>query len=140
VPLAETVTPIGPALLRRAGRHVTIVAHSYMIQIALEAAERLAADGVSCEVIDLRSLAPLDMEMVTASAMRTGALVIVDEGQQVCGMGAEIAFQVREKAAAMRVARVNALPGPVSSNPVLEAAALPDCSRVTAAIRRLLNI
>lgn len=139
VPVAETLVPIGQAAVRREGSDLTIVAHGYMTRIALDAAEQLAGEGVSCEVIDPRSLAPLDIGAIAASAARTGALVTVEEGQLICGVGAEIAFQVRERVGAVKVARVGALPAPVSSNPVLEAACLPDAARLTGAIRRLLD-
>jgi pyruvate/2-oxoglutarate/acetoin dehydrogenase E1 component len=139
VPLAETLVPIGLAAVRRRGEHVTITAHAYMVRVALDAAERLAGEGVSCEVIDLRSLAPLDIDTIVASAARTGALVTLEEGQLTCGVGAEIAFQVRERAPVLKLARVGALPAPVSSNPVLEAACLPDADRLIAAVRRLLQ-
>lgn len=137
VPLAETVVPIGQAAVRRQGEHATIVSYSYMTRVALDAAARLAEEGVSCEVIDLRSLAPLDMTAVAASASRTGALVTVEESQLSCGVGAEIAFRLRDLAGPIAVARVGPLPAPVSSNPVLEAACLPDVARVMAAVRHM---
>ncbi|MFI4933639.1 MAG: alpha-ketoacid dehydrogenase subunit beta [Caulobacterales bacterium] len=140
VPLAETVTPIGQAAVRRTGEHVTIAAHAYMTRVALDAAERLAGTGVACEVIDLRSLAPLDIDTIASSAARTGALVTLEEGQLTCGVGAEIAFQVRERCGSVKVARVGALPAPVSSNPVLEAACIPDAARLIGAVHRLLNL
>ena len=140
VPLAETIVPIGQAELRRSGEHVTIVTYAYMTRVALEAAARLAAEGISCEVLDLRSLAPLDIAAVVASASRTGALVTLEEGQLTCGVGAEIAFQCQARAGPIAVARVGALPMPVSSNPVLEAACLPDAERVIAAVRQVLAI
>ncbi|MFI4976872.1 MAG: alpha-ketoacid dehydrogenase subunit beta [Caulobacterales bacterium] len=139
-PLTETMVPIGKAALRRVGQDVTIAAHSYMTRVALTAAERLAANGVDCEVIDLRSLAPLDIDAVAASAGRTGALVTLEEGQLTCGVGAEVAFQVRDLAGPIKIARVGALPAPVSSNPALEAACVPDADRLIAAVRRLLNV
>jgi len=82
----------------------------------------------------------LDITTVTASAARTGALLTLEEGQLICGVGAEIAFQVREQCGSIRVARVGALPAPVSSNPVLEAACLPDPERVIAAVGHLLGV
>ena len=139
VPLAETVTPIGQAVVRRPGEHVTITTHGYMVRIAMQSAERLARDGVSCEVIDLRSLAPLDVATVAGSAARTGALVTLEEGQLTCGVGAEVAFRVQDAIGQLRVARVGALAAPVSSNPVLEAAAIPDAARVIQAVRRTLD-
>jgi pyruvate dehydrogenase E1 component beta subunit len=140
VPLVETLVPIGEAVVRRAGDHVTIATHAYMTRIALEAAETLARDGVSCEVIDLRTLAPLDIATVARSAARTGALVTLEEGQLTCGVGAEVAFQVREQAGPIKTARVGALPAPVSFNPVLEAACVPDADRLIVAVRRLLDV
>jgi pyruvate/2-oxoglutarate/acetoin dehydrogenase E1 component len=139
VPLAETVIPIGQAVIRRPGEHVTLVTHGYMVRVAMEAAERLARSGIFCEVVDLRSLAPLDVATVAASAARTGALVTLEEGQLTCGVGAEVAFRVQDEVGAVRVARVGALPAPVSSNPVLEAAAIPDPERVISAVRRVLD-
>jgi pyruvate dehydrogenase E1 component beta subunit len=139
VPLAETFVPFGKAAILRPGDHVTLAAHSYMVRLALEAAERLAREGISCEVIDLRSLAPLDVETVAASASRTGSLVSVEEGQLTCGVGAEIAFRVRERVGSLRVARIGALAAPVSSNPVLEAACVPDAGRIASTVRSLIN-
>jgi pyruvate dehydrogenase E1 component beta subunit len=139
VSLDEAPISFGQAVVRRQGVHATIAAHSFMVRIALEAAQRLAGDGISCEVIDLRSLAPLDIETLAASARRTGALVTLEEGQLTCGVGAEIAFQVRERVDGLRVRRVGALPAPVSSNPVLEAACLPDAGRVEAAVRSMIE-
>ena len=139
VPLAETFTPIGQAVVRRLGEHVTIATHGYMVRTAAEAADQLAREGVRCEIIDLRTLAPLDIDTVVRSVARTGALVTLEEGQVTCGVGAEVTFRVQETMGAVRVARVGALPAPVSSNPVLEAAALPDAGRVIQAVRRTLD-
>jgi pyruvate/2-oxoglutarate/acetoin dehydrogenase E1 component len=139
LPHDEAFVPIGQALVRRPGEDVTITTHAYMTRVALDAAEQLSAEGVSCEVIDLRSLSPLDIAAIVSSAARTGALLTLEEGQLTCGVGAEIAFQVREHLPGLKVARVGALPAPVSSNPVLEAAAVPDAARVAAAVRRLLT-
>jgi len=139
VPVAETLVPIGQAVIRRAGTSITIVSYSFMVRLALDVAAQLEKSGVSCEVIDLRSLAPLDIATVAASVSRTGTLVTLEEGQLTCGVGAEIAFQIRELCGPVRVARVGALPAPVSSNPVLEAAVLPDAERLIGAIRKLLS-
>jgi len=139
VPLEETAIPFGHAIVRRAGSDVTITTHSFMVRVALDAAKKLEENGISCEVIDLRSLAPLDIETVTASVARTGALLTLEEGQATCGVGVEVAAQIQERHAPLRWARVGAQRAPVSSNPVLEAACVPDASRVVQAVRKLLG-
>jgi pyruvate/2-oxoglutarate/acetoin dehydrogenase E1 component len=139
VPVHETAVPIGKAIVRRTGHDVTLVSHSYMMRVALEAADLLAKDGISCEVIDLRSLAPLDIECLSASVARTAALATLEEGQLTCGIGAEIITRLQEKLGPLKAARIGALAAPVSSNPVLEAACLPDAARVRNAIRLLLH-
>ena len=139
VPVAETCVPLGVARLVRPGRDVTLVGHSWMMVPLVTAADRLEEEGISCEVIDLRSLAPLDTAALCESAGRTGALVTVEEGQLTCGVGAEIAFRVHEAVPGVRAARVGAAPAPVSSNPMLEPAVVPDAERIIAAVRRLLR-
>jgi pyruvate/2-oxoglutarate/acetoin dehydrogenase E1 component len=135
----ETMTAIGRARVQRKGGSVTIVTHSYMTRVAEEAADALAADGIDCEIVDLRTLAPLDVDTVCASVAKTGALVTLEEGQVTCGIGAEVAFRVHAMLGTARIARVGARAAPVSSNPVLEAACLPDAPRVAAAVRALLD-
>jgi pyruvate/2-oxoglutarate/acetoin dehydrogenase E1 component len=139
VPVAETVTPIGQARIRRTGTDLTIAAHSFMTRVALEAAETLSREGVSAEIVDLVTLAPLDIGTIAGSVRRTGALLTLEEGQTTCGVGVEVAARVADVLGAIRSARVGALPAPVSSNPVLEAACVPDADRVAAAGRALLG-
>lgn len=141
-PLPEPLAPIplGSAVVRRAGSDLTLTAHSYNVRLALEAADQLSHEGISVEVIDLRSLAPLDDETICTSVARTKKLVTVEEGQLPCGVGAEIAMRVQERLGPLPVARVGALPAPVSSNPVLEAYVLPDVNRVCGAVRRILGL
>lgn len=138
VPVESRAVPLGLARILRRGTDVTLVCHSYMTVPCSAAAEQLAGEGIACEVIDLRSLAPLDMKTLTASLRKTGALVTVEEGQLPCGVGAEIAFRVREELDGLRVARVGALPVPVSSNSVLEAMTIPDEKRIASVVRKLL--
>ncbi len=139
IPVGEGTVQLGSAVIRRPGTHVTIATFSYMTRIAVSSAERLAADGISCEILDLRSLAPLDMTAICESAMRTGTLLTIEEGQPTCGVGAEIIVRVHEAFPGIRTARIGALPAPVSSNPVLEAACLPNVDRVIEAVHRLLG-
>jgi pyruvate/2-oxoglutarate/acetoin dehydrogenase E1 component len=133
VPLAETIVPIGKAAVRRTGTDLTITSHSFMVRTALEAAKILEAEGLDAEVIDLRSLAPLDMKTINESVRKTGALLTLEEGQVTAGVGAEVVSRVMETIGAVPFSRVGALPAPVSSNPVLEAACLPSTGRVVQA-------
>lgn len=139
VPVDEAMIPFGQALVRRYGIDVTIVSHSYRVRVAMEAAQQLEGEGISCEVIDLRSLAPLDLDTLSASVGKTGALLTLEEGQPTCGVGVEVAARVQEKIGPRPWGRVGALPAPVSSNPVLEAACLPDAARVMKAVHQLLG-
>jgi pyruvate/2-oxoglutarate/acetoin dehydrogenase E1 component len=139
VPLAETMVPIGHARVCRAGTDLTITTHSFMTRVALEAAKLLQADGISAEIIDLRTLAPLDMRTIADSVGRTGALLTLEEGQVTCGVGVEVIGRVHELLGPIASARLGALPAPVSSNRVLEAACLPDAQRVANAAKMLLE-
>lgn len=139
VALADYCTPFGQARIIRPGRDVTLVTHGYMVLIAAEAAARLEQAGISAEVIDLVSLSPLDIATVSASVQRTGALATLEEGQSVCGVGSEVIYRVGELLGPTPAVRVGALPAPISSNPVLEAACLPNADRVVAAIEKLLR-
>jgi pyruvate dehydrogenase E1 component beta subunit len=139
VPLEAEATPIGLAAIARPGRDATISTHGHMTVVALKAAEVLAGEGLSCEVIDLRSLAPLDAAAVARSARRTGRLLTLEEGQAACGVGAEVAARVRELIGDVPTDRLGPLAAPVSSNPVLEAACIPGPADVAAAVRRLVR-
>lgn len=139
VPDAETCIPFGKAAVRRVGADVTITTHSFMVRVALQAAQTLESQGISAEVIDLRSLAPLDLDTVASSVEKTGALLTLEEGQTACGVGAEVAARLYESIGIRPWARIGALPAPVSSNPVFESACIPDAARVIDAVHRLLK-
>jgi pyruvate dehydrogenase E1 component beta subunit len=139
VPMDETITPFGQAIVRRDGTDFTLTTHGFMVRIAMEAAQKLEGEGISCEVIDLRSLAPLDMETVASSVEKTGKLLTLEEGQTTCGVGAEVAARLFEKMGARPWVRIGALPAPISSNPVLEATAVPNAARVVEAAHKLLG-
>ena len=96
--IEDWVLPIGKAKVKREGTDVTLVAHSRMVGYALQAAEVLAADGISAEVIDLRSLRPLDTDTVVESVKKTNRLVCCEEGWRFMGVGAEIAATVVNEA------------------------------------------
>jgi pyruvate dehydrogenase E1 component beta subunit len=130
--------PFGEACVRREGSDVTIVAVSYMVNRALEAAERLAGDGIEAEVIDPRTLAPLDEGTLLASVEKTGAMVVVDESPPRCSIAADIAAIVSEQAfdsLNAPVRRVTAAPAPVPFSPPLERAYAPSVEAIVKAVR-----
>ena len=139
VPVAETIVPIGLAKICRPGTDVTITTHSFMTRVAMDAARMLQDEEISAEIVDLRSLAPLDIDTIVGSVRRTGALLTLEEGQVTCGVGVEVIARVQEVLGPVSAARIGALPAPVSSNRVLEPACLPDASRVVWAARNLLK-
>jgi len=138
VPDAEELIPVGSAAVRREGRHVTLVAHSYMSLVSLEAAKQLAAAGIEADVIDLRSLWPIDWGTLANSARGTGHALFIEEGQEVCGVGAELAFGLQERVPGLRVARLGTRRTPVSASPVLEAYAIPSAQRIAQSALQLL--
>jgi 2-oxoisovalerate dehydrogenase E1 component len=139
-PPAEHVLPIGTAAVVRPGDDVTVVSVSRMVHEALAAAEVLAAEGVSVEVIDLRTVAPLDMATVLASVRKTNRLLIAHEAVVPFGIGAEIAATVACEALCdldAPIERVGAVAAPPPYAPELERAWLPDRSVIADAVRRL---
>jgi pyruvate dehydrogenase E1 component beta subunit len=144
VPDGDHTVPLGVAEVKRAGRDATVVGLAYYVREALAVAESLATEGVSIEVIDPRTLVPLDTELIRASVRKTGRLVVVDEAPATCSAASEIVALVTEHPETFRalkapVQRVCAAPVPVPFSPPLERAALPDQTRITAAIRRVLE-
>ena len=134
----DFVIPIGKAKIEREGRDVTIIAFSRMVKLALDAAETLAGEGISAEVINLRSLRPLDTATLIASAEKTGRVVSVEEGWPVAGIGAEIAAQIQELAFDWLDAPVTRVTGkdvpmPYAAN--LEHLALPQTEDIVAAAK-----
>ena len=130
--------PIGKAKVLRAGAHVTITAFSRMVGVALEAAKALAAEGIEAEVIDLRSIRPLDVETIVRSVQKTNRCVSVEEGWPQFGVGSEIAMAIMESAfdwLDAPVARVAGkdVPMPYAAN--LERLALPQAPDIVAAAK-----
>ena len=138
VPVGEHLVPFGVARLARTGANLTLVAAGRMVALALEAAGELAGDGVECDVIDLRTIVPLDLDTITASVEKTGRLLVVDEGYSSHGLGAEIAAAMGELAfdsLDAPVGRLHLEPVPHPFNPKLEEAVLPTAAKIiTAAI------
>lgn len=141
VPEGHYTTPIGQAAVRRTGTDLTIIAGAIMLHRALAAAEELAAEGIAAEVIDPRSLRPLDHETILASVRKTGRLLVVHEGVKSYGVGAEIAAMVAESDAFdfldAPILRLGGAEVPIPYNPDLERAAVPQQPDITATARRL---
>jgi pyruvate/2-oxoglutarate/acetoin dehydrogenase E1 component len=142
VPDGEIVDRLGVARTVRDGEDVTICALGAMVPKALEAARRLADDGVSADVIDVRSLVPLDVRTIADSVGRTGHLVTVEENPRLCGWGAEIASIVADEAFFALdgpIVRVTTPHVPLPSADVLEDAAIPSVDRIVDGVRRSLG-
>lgn len=140
VPEGEYTIPIGVAEIKRPGQDVTVVAYSKMLLLALEAAEHLSREGIDSEVIDPRTLKPLDLEPIVASVRKTGRLVIVEEGWRFGGLGAQIAESVYAAAfdyLDAPIVRVTGEDVPMPYNRPLEDAAIPDLPRVIQAVKSL---
>ncbi|HVY12339.1 MAG TPA: pyruvate dehydrogenase complex E1 component subunit beta [Alphaproteobacteria bacterium] len=136
----DFTVPIGKALVMREGKDVTLTAYSIMVGKALEAAEKLAAEGIEAEVINLRTIRPLDVETITSSVQKTNRLVSVEEGWPVAGMGSEIAALMMEHAfdyLDAPVARVCAKDVPLPYAKNLETLALPQVADIIEAVKRV---
>jgi len=133
VPEEEYLIPFGVADVKRAGEDVTLIATSSMVYVALDAADLLAAEGVSAEVVDPRTLVPLDRETLVASAQKTGRVIVIDEGHQSYGASAELAAVVAEGAfwhLDAPVRRLGAMDVPIPFSPPLEDETVPTPARV----------
>jgi pyruvate/2-oxoglutarate/acetoin dehydrogenase E1 component len=144
VPEEDYAIPLGQADVKRSGDDVTVVALAWLVHEALAAAEELAKEGISVEVIDPRTLVPLDTATIRESVRKTGRLVIADEAGPTAGFSAEVAAVVTEDATTFAnlkapVKRVCALPVPIPYSPVLESAVFPDRNRIMAGVREALK-
>ena len=133
------LVPLGRAAVRRTGGDVTLVGAMRAVEIALEAAETLAAEGVAAEVIDLRTLRPLDAEAIAESVTRSGRLVVVEEGPPSGGYAADVIATAVELAGPIAARRVTMPDLPIPFAPTLEDAALPTAGRVADAARSVLE-
>jgi len=142
VPAQKAAIPFGRADIKRRGRDVTLVANSLMVHYSLAAADNLAKDGIDVEVVDLRTLAPLDEDTILASVGRTGRLVVVDECPLRCGFASEVSATVVErgfdllKAPIRRVTRAH-VPVPYAAS--LEAEIVPDAAKIAAAVKQVVG-
>jgi pyruvate/2-oxoglutarate/acetoin dehydrogenase E1 component len=144
VPDEDYTIPLGKADIKREGNDVTVVALAWLVHEAVTAAQELAPEGISVEVIDPRTLAPLDTQTIRNSVQKTGRLVVADEAGPTAGFSAEVAAVVTEDAATFAqlkapVKRVCALQVPIPYSPVLEDHVFPDRKRIVAGIREVLG-
>ena len=140
LPQGDYTVPLGKAIVRRAGKHLTIVSYAAMMHTSLEAAEALAHEGIEAEVIDLRTLQPLDEETILQSVKKTNRCLVVHEDTKTGGIAGEIAAVLCEKAFGYLdgpLMRVTALDTPVPYAPTLEEYFLPNAKKVFAAAREL---
>ena len=142
VPVEDYTIPFGRADIKRAGCDVTLVATSFVVHAALSAAERLAADGIEAEVIDPRTLVPLDHKTILNSVRRTGRLVVIDEAPLSCGVASEISAIIAEEGfeyLRSPVVRVTRPDIPVPFSKPLEDTITPTADKVIAAVRRVMD-
>jgi pyruvate dehydrogenase E1 component beta subunit len=137
---AEHLVPLGQATIPRTGSDISLVSYGKTVGVCLQAAEQLAGQGISAEVLDLRTLKPLDSEAVLGSVRKTGRLVVIHEASGLCGVAAEISALVADEAFASLTAPVRRLTGPdapAASSWALEQAALPKVAEVVDTVRTL---
>lgn len=145
VPDGDYTVPIGKADIKREGSDVTVVALAWMVHEALAAAEELAKEGISVEVVDPRTLVPIDKETIRASVRKTGRLVVADEATPTASAASEISALVtedRQTFARLKapVIRVCALDAPIPYAPVLESYIFPDRHKIAAAVREVVGV
>jgi pyruvate/2-oxoglutarate/acetoin dehydrogenase E1 component len=142
VPDGDFKIPLGQAEVKRKGKDVTIISYSRMVQVSLDAAQQLAQEGIEAEVVDLRSLRPLDTETVVESVQKTHNALVVEETHKLGGFAGEVVSRIQEDAFDYLDAPVVRVAGeevPIPYSMALEHLAIPDASRVAEAARQLLN-
>jgi pyruvate dehydrogenase E1 component beta subunit len=143
VPDGEYVIPLGVADLKREGDHCTLVTHGKMVLVAMQAADQLAAEGIRCDVVDLRTVRPMDVDAIAASVRKTNRAVVVEEGWELCGVGAQVVDYVQRTcfdhldAPVLRVHQAD-VPMPYAKS--LEKAAKPDVAKTIAAVKQVLYL
>ncbi len=143
IPEEEYILPIGKGDIKRKGNDITLISYSRMVNVCLEAAEILSEEGISCEVLDLRTLRPLDTELITSSVMKTSRALVVYEAPLFGGFGGEIVSAVNESEAFYYldcpVRRMGGAEMPVPYNPVLEKGIVPTAEKVVMEVKRMLG-
>ena len=143
VPDGEYVIPLGKADLKREGDHCSIITHGKMVLVAMSVADQLAKEGIRVDVVDLRTVRPIDVEAVAASVRKTNRAVVLEEGWELCGVGAQVVDYVQREcfddldAPVVRVHQADT-PMPYAKN--LERAAKPDAAKAIAAVKQVMYI
>lgn len=143
VPEDDYVVPIGKADLKREGDHATIVTHGKMVLVAMQAADQLAKEGVRVDVVDLRTVRPMDTEAVYASVRKTNRCVVVEEGWELCGVGAQVVDYVQRDCfdhLDAPVLRVHQADAPMPYAKQIERQAKPDVPKTVAAVKQVLYL
>jgi len=143
IPEEDYIVPIGKGTIRREGKDITVIASLLMMHFSLQAAKVLAEEGIDCEVLDPRTIWPLDTDLIFSSVKKTGRIVIVEESPKQGGVGAEIGVQVAENIPdylLSPVTRVAAPNTPAPFSPVMEKFYIPQPERIAQAVREMVNI
>jgi acetoin:2,6-dichlorophenolindophenol oxidoreductase subunit beta len=142
VPVKPYLIPLGKGVIRKAGTDLTLIADSYMVTLAMEAAKELQKEGLSLEVIDLRTVKPFDRELILRSVQKTGRAMVLDVGYEFCGVSAEISAFIAEqvfKSLRGPVVRVGLPDIPTPASPALEKIYYPNKERILSAVRGMFN-
>ena len=143
VPDEDYVIPLGKAEVKREGGHCSIITHGKMILVALQAADALAKEGVECDVVDLRTIRPMDVETITNSVRKTNRAVVLEEGWEICGVGAQVVDYIQRECfddLDAPVVRVHQEDVPMPYAKTLEKAAKPDLAKAIAAVKKVMYI
>ncbi len=143
VPEEEYVVPLGVADLKREGEHCSIICHGKMVLVAIQVADTLAKDGINVDVVDLRTIRPMDVAAIAASVRKTNRAVVLEEGWEICGVGAQVVDYIQREcfdhldAPVLRVHQAD-VPMPYAKN--LVRAAKPDAAKAIAAVRKVMYL
>jgi pyruvate dehydrogenase E1 component beta subunit len=143
VPDDDYVIPIGVAELKREGEHCSIITNGKMVLTAIQAADQLAKDGINCDIVDLRTVRPMDINAIATSVRKTNRAVVLEEGWELCGIGAQVVDYVQREcfdsldAPVLRVHQADT-PMPYAKN--LERLAKPDAAKTITAVRKVLYL
>jgi pyruvate dehydrogenase E1 component beta subunit len=143
VPEEEYTIPLGKADLKREGDHCSIITHGKMVLVAMQAADQLAKEGIRLDVVDLRTIRPMDVEAIAASVNKTNRAVVLEEGWEVCGVGAQVVDYIQRECfdnLDAPVVRVHQADVPMPYAKTLEKAAKPDLPKTIAAVRKVMYL